>query len=414
MTTQKHDEDRLFVRDGWRHYRRRYSVTEVRWGLATMAALLLIAGWVVWRGRHPDPELFADGAALLKPAKSGAAPGAVSAGPVPAEAAPPKTGRPPAAAPADRGALPAGLAGAGWREEKIAQFDEENLYVKINGRADFFRNFGFQRLYSVLLVNEQDPATTIDIEMYQHSKAVNALGAYGGERSPEVKTEFSERGLHHFDRNALYMARGPYYLRVIGSDENAVVTEKLKALATALSSAIEGEPLPWAYALFMGGLGVQPDQISYFPKNAFSLAVGRDLWAVRPRGKDDDLELFVAVRDKPGQARQLATELGRGFQELGEPAGKIEGMPLVKDTFLKTFTVAVPSDRWVVGVRGAASKEALDKELGRLKAALAQAPGELKARARPVSETGSEERAAPAAAPPAPAKAENAEAIDER
>ena len=86
MADKGNDEDRLFVRDGWRHYRRTYSLAEVRWGLVVLGALILVGGWVFWKGRHPDPTLFSDGAALLK------------------SAAPP---------PADRDPLPQNLAAAG-------------------------------------------------------------------------------------------------------------------------------------------------------------------------------------------------------------------------------------------------------------------------------------------------------------
>src|SRR5437773_1295073 len=93
-------DDRVFVRDGWRHYRRRYSLTEVRGGLACFPALLGIAGGVAWKGALPDPALFADGAALLKAATP-------ATGVAPATVAPPtaSAGHPGSAA--DRGPLPA-------------------------------------------------------------------------------------------------------------------------------------------------------------------------------------------------------------------------------------------------------------------------------------------------------------------
>ena len=56
MTTSK--EDRLFVKNGLRHYRRTYSLTEFRIGLLILVALACIAGWVAWRGPQADPELF--------------------------------------------------------------------------------------------------------------------------------------------------------------------------------------------------------------------------------------------------------------------------------------------------------------------------------------------------------------------
>jgi uncharacterized protein DUF6599 len=378
MAGKSEEEDRLFVRDGWRHYRRRYSLAEVRWGLACFAALLLLAGWVAWKGAHPvDPLLFADGAALLKTAPAARTVTATPAVPSPTSAAPA----------AERGPLPRTLAGAGWREDKITQFDPENLYVKIDGRADFFKGFGFRHLWSVLLVSEQDPATTVDVEMYDLARPANALGAYGGERAPDAKPNVDERGLWHLARNALYMARGPYYLRVIGSDETPAMTAKLQALAETLNGAIPGEPLPWAYGLFVGQLGLDPGRVTYFPENAFSFSFARDVWAARPKGKTDDLELFVAARATAVEARALTAALRKGFGQFGEPAGKIDGVPLLKDQFLGAFTAVVASDRWVLGVRGAATKEMMQAELGRLQQGLAQAPAALKERARPINDS---------------------------
>ena len=365
MADKGSDDDRLFVRDGWRHYRRTYSLTEVRWGLAVLGVLLAITGWVAWKGRHPDPTLFADGTALLKGA---AAPAAAPTG--------------------DRGPLPPNLAGAGWREERIAQFDPDNLYVKIDGRADWFKGFGFKRLYDVLLVSAQDPATTVDVEMYDLGRVANALGAYGGERAPDVKPQLDEAGLHHLARNALYLVRGPYYLRVIGSDESPAVTEKLRALADTLGAQIKGEPLPWAYGLFVGGLGIDPGRVAYFVENAFSFGFARDVWAARPKGKDDDLELFVVARSTAADARALAEALRKGFLGFGQAAGKQAGVALIKDQFLNAFTAVTTRDRFVLGVRGAATKELLAGELGRLQEALAQAPQALKDRAQPAVEKG--------------------------
>jgi hypothetical protein len=392
---ENQDDDRLFVREGFRHYRRRYSLTEVRWGWVVLATLLLIAGWVAWKGAHPDPSLFSDGAALLKPAEPVAVPVAASPAPsaaAPAAAAP--TSVP--AAPADRGPLPANLAGAGWTEDKVATFDEENLYVKIDGRADYFRAFGFTRLYSVLLIRDGDPATTIDVEMYDLRRPPNALGAYGGERPQNAKVEVTAGGLHHFDRNALFMARGRYYIRVLGSDETPLITAKLHALADQLIAQVATAPLPWAYGVVLGQMGLGADRMTYFAKNAFSLGFADDVWSVRPLGKDHDLELFLSARKDVADARALVGKLQKSFAELGSSAGKRKGVTLVKDQFLGLFSAATNQDRFVLGVRGAESGDVAIAQLDKLKAALLAAPEEVRARAAPIATEPEAEGAPPA------------------
>jgi hypothetical protein len=403
MALENHDDDRLFVRDGWRHYRRTYSVVEARWGLCTFAVMVVIVGWVIWRGRHPDPALFADGAALLvnpSTAPAGYAPTSASATPAVAgtklTVGPTSAGggtavepAPSAGAGVGRGPLPRGLAGTDWNEEKVAVFDEENLYVKIDGRADYFRAFHFKQLHSVLLTNIADSTVTIDVEMYDVSTNANALGAYSGERPPNAKVQVTEAGLHHFDRNALYLARGPYYIRVIGSDETPVITKKLQQLAEKMITDVGGEPLPWAYGLFIGQMNLGADKITYSAKNAFSLGFANDVWAVRPEGKETDLELFVSARADGPAARKLVGQLTAAFLELGTAEGKGNGATLVKDQFLGLYSGAASAGgggRFVVGVRGAASKDKALQELERLRQALGGAPAELLARALPSGE----------------------------
>jgi hypothetical protein len=344
----------------------------VRWGVASGAALVAIASWVAWRGGRPDPALLADPTKLGEPTKVTVVEGAgVASAPAPAPAA------------VDRGPLPAQLSGGGFREEKLASFDAENLYVKINGRADYFKAFGFKRLHSALLVSEKDPAVTIDIEMYDLGGAANALGAYGGERGAGIKPEMDGAGLHHFDRNALYVARGPYYVRLIGSDESAVVKERLTALLPVFRDGIKGEPLPWSYALFIGGMGLDPGAVSYFAEGAFSFGFATDVWAARPGGKDSDLELFVSVHGGAPDAKKRAAQLGKGFLEMGEPGGKAGAISLAKDRYLSTFSGAAQVDRWVVGVRGAASAAEAGTQLEKLRGALAALPDDVQASARP-------------------------------
>jgi hypothetical protein len=411
MAAETNEQDRLLVKDGWKHYRRTYSLTEFRWGLAAAAALLLIVGWVLWKGRHPDPALFADSTALLQGAKPKLE---LAAGQ--AHVAPPVTGAPPmgaapaagepAAAAVGRGPLPRGLAGSGWTEDKIVQFDEENLYIKIDGRADYFRAFHFKRMHSVLLTNSANSNLTIDVEMYDVSNAPNALGAYSGERPPNAKVEVTEAGLHHFDRNALYLARGPYYIRVIGSDETPQIIEKLRQISEKMIAEVGGEPLPWAYGLFIGQMNLGADKITYSAKNAFSLGFADDVWAVRPEGKETDLELFVSARASAPAARKLAKQLEGAFLELGAPAGKAGAVPLVKDQFLGLFSAATSQDRLTLGVRGAASAQVASAQLDRVRKALAAAPADLLKRAvpapsAPAAPAGEEEGTK--AATPAPA-----------
>src|SRR4051812_2436525 len=108
-------EDRIFV-GARKHFRARYSRAEVALGAVLILCLAAIAQWIRWKGEHADPELSAS-APLIR--------------------------REP---PTERGPIPANIAGRGWQEQRVAQYDPENLYVKIDGREGYYKSFGFKRL----------------------------------------------------------------------------------------------------------------------------------------------------------------------------------------------------------------------------------------------------------------------------
>jgi len=307
--------DRIFVRNGRRHYRRQYSVSETRVGIILLLVLASIVAWVAWRGAHPDPSLFMLETDL---SQSGAA-----------EAA-------------DRGPIPDQLAVSGWSEGTVSQFDNDNLYVKINGREGYYKSFGFERLYFLSIVLADDAQTAVDIELYDLGNPANAVGAYSGERSPDVVPAANESGLTHIDRNALYLTRGRYYLRAIGSEESPQVLAELEHLQNRFGSALPGEPLPWGFALFVGKMGMEPGALSFASENAYSFGFARNVYSAT---LEDDSELFVTPAGSETEARKLAVKFREGFLQYGTPKGDF-----VMDRYLGTYSIAATEGPWVVGI----------------------------------------------------------------
>ncbi|MET0410023.1 MAG: DUF6599 family protein [Polyangiaceae bacterium] len=355
-------------------------MAEVWWGLGTLGVLSGLVAWVAWRGAHPDPALF-DVSAALKP---GEAPAAVNRGP-----------------------LPEGLTIAGWREGKIGEFSADNLYVKINGRAGFFQSFGVQTLHALTLEGEgpAGAAPSIDIELYDMAEGKNALGIYSGERVPGVESTVTAGATHHFDRNAAFVARGAYYARLIGSDESEAVKSALQHLVQVLEEKLAAGEQPWAFQLFVDGLGYSAARVAYLKENAFSFGFARDVYTVQlsPADSNDDMQGFVVAEDDEAKAAALAEEYRVGFESMGKSAGRTPaGVALAEDEVLKSYAAVTSSERWVVGVRGAPSKGEAHTVLERLLGGMRELPAEVKARALPASASAaaadSAEQSAPSSA----------------
>lgn len=338
----------------FRVFRKSYSVTEARAGAVVLLGLASLAAWVVWRGAHPDPALFADpastaaGAVAIAEVEGRRAPDGPSvAGASNAEASRAASSDGIATA-VDRGALPASLAAPGWKEQAVSRFDAENLYVKINGRADFFLSRGFRSLTFVTL--EGPSGTVVDVELYDLGSTENALGALAAEKPPETKASSGGGTSWYVARNALFLARGESYARAIGSDESPAVLAQLEVLRKAFEGAIAAGEKPWTVALFADALGLPPDRLQYAAENAFSFGFAKNVTSATL--DDGETELFVLPAGDAAKAKALSSKFEEGFLSYGE---KVEaaGASWVKDRYLSTFSRSVAAGTMVVGVRGA-------------------------------------------------------------
>jgi hypothetical protein len=324
-------EDRLFIKDGRKHFRRTYSLTEVKLGAAIVAALALIAGWVIWKGRHPDPELFKEAPSLANRGRAAV----------------------------DRGPIPEGIAPEGWKEGEVSSFGFDDLYVKINGREGYYKSFGFQKLWFVALTKDQ---SSIDIELYDLGQVGNAIGAFAGE-VPATATTAVDRGLVATDRNAVFLVKGRHYLRAIGSDESEPTKSALAGIAKIVAEKMQSEPLPWSFDLFIG-LGAQPAKIAYYPENAFSFGFAKDVHAALL--PDGETELFVVAAASEEAAKALARQFSEGFLQYGRTVGADGGVSWVEDQYLQRISGAKAAGRMVLGVRGAAGAKEASGLIGRL------------------------------------------------
>jgi hypothetical protein len=326
------DDERIFNPKPWRHYRRRYSVREVQVGAGVWVVLIVVTLWVVWMGRHPDPELF--------------------------ETAPGQANRSPAVV--DRGPIPERLAPDGWREASLSRFGPDNLYEKINGREGYYKSFGFRELFFVALQLTEDPRLTVDLEIYDQGNPANALGAFAGELADDTSVSMDDGSMTALRRNAFSMVRGRFLIRAIGSEEGERVAPVFQRVAQRFRT-LEAEPLPWAYDVLVQGFGASPRAIQYLPQDAFSFEFATHVYVARL--DDEETEVFVRFTPEPdGWVQKFLA----GLTQYGTPVAG----GWVEDRYLQRVSGARSVDSFVVGVRNAASVAAAEALIERLGASL--------------------------------------------
>ena len=376
-------KDKLFNPDGLKHFRKQHSYKELYWGLLVLCVLVGIGSWIIWKGRHPAPDLLDDGTKWLAKSKIRVVVRPLhritsSTKGIAQTARGPKR-KPDVVMPAALSALrKQTFLGEGWKRKPFVRFSPKNLYEKINGRAGYFKSFGFKQLFYTSMLNRAD-GKSIDVEIYDQGKPSNALGTYAGELSSKVRPTVDKQGLSHISRNALYVSRGPYYFRIIGSDETAAMKKRLQELREYIQKNVPGEALPWAYGLFIT-MGIKASVISYYRENAFSFGFAKDVYGARIA---KDTTLFICAKEDAKEAQQMAKQFALGWLSYGTKKAGKAGVTWVEDRYIHTHSTALAVERWVIGVQGATALAPAEKALIQLKKVVKAMPKALRLRAVP-------------------------------
>jgi uncharacterized protein DUF6599 len=371
------DQERVFNTFRSKIYRPFYSIREFRAGLVILVLLAVVAGWVAWRGAHPDPALFLTQDKLLsskggdihvykqplqrldEPAAPASTTGTMSAG-NPLEP------------------FPAEIVSDNWRATGPVQvFDETNLYIKIDGRESFYKTFGFKKLYYLSLQSSATNGLTIDIELFDLGSSENSLGAFSAELSnPAAGVKMGSGNLSYVTSNGGFLAQERYYARILGSDDNQTIRDKIQSIRDLMMSRFPEGKLPWTFALFVGEVGAAPGGIRYQKENAFSFGFASDVYsAVVPGSKET--EVFIVKKASTGDATALAKQFAEGFAGYGSKLKTPPGHPaaaLVNNEFINTVEGVEPFQNYVLGIRFAKSAEDAVRWMDKLKSGLQKLP----------------------------------------
>jgi len=337
-------------------YRPFFSLVEFWMGLVCLVVLGGVLAWVLHRGANPDPTLFRSDEKLLSTKGPSVA---VYKRPVDPWREPGSAALPaPSLAP-----FPAEIVGDGWTASApVSEFDESNLYIKIDGREGFYKQFGFKRLSFVSLVKDK---LSIDIELFDQGSIENALGTMGAEvTKPDIEFVAEPAGFSYTSANAAFFVNGRYYARLIGSDDNEAIRQKLATLKAALIAKLPGGKVPWTYALLTGGLHVSPAKLVYYPTDAFSFDFANEVYTAKVNG---DMEVFVSRRADAAEAAALAGKFAEAFAGYGK---SLPDTPFFRNEYIGTFDGAASQGEYVIGVRLAPNVNEAEKWLKTLRGVL--------------------------------------------
>jgi hypothetical protein len=117
--------------------------------------------------------------------------------------------------------LPPVTCGAGWQMEgKPLFYDRETLSDRINGEAELYFPYGFDRLAAARYASEKKPEAGIDVEIYRMGSLRDAFGMYANYRQKEGQgIDAGAEGNLAPPQLFFYQGRYFVHIQVTGSDD---------------------------------------------------------------------------------------------------------------------------------------------------------------------------------------------------
>jgi hypothetical protein len=142
----------------------------------------------------------------------------------------------------------------GWALMKGPQtYTKKTLFEHINGQAELFFKYGFQKSVFGIYQNRKDRKNQIELDIYDMGSVIHAFGIFSRFRNEERPAGV---GLDSYmDDHSVFFYKGKYFVMFYATEFNPVI---LKEWAKRISSRIV-DPSP------------APKEIGYFPKSGLKL-----------------------------------------------------------------------------------------------------------------------------------------------
>jgi hypothetical protein len=217
--------------------------------------------------------------------------------------------------------IPAPLPAQAVAQGPASFYDPDDLYKYMDGGADVFLLYGFQRL-----LHQEFRAKEVDVtlDVFDMGAPDTAFGIYSAERSPSYRF-FTVGAEGYRDEGILNFLQDRYYVKLggFGSGADAV----LDVFARALSPRIGPNP---AFPPLLGQLPAEhrkPHSEQYMPKDPLGHPFLGPAYVISYAAGDRETKLYLTVARDPADAQQRFQELDRHFRSTGQskPAPELGG-----------------------------------------------------------------------------------------
>jgi len=244
----------------------------------------------------------------------------------------------------------------------VEDYNSDNLYEKINGKAPFYTETGFKQLITQRFVSTEDQTLWMELYFYDMGNIRNAFSVFSRQRRPE-STVVSSLGNPEFaykTANGLYFVHGHYYIEVSGSAVAGKLLEAIMQLGRNIFDKIEvaGNKKIKEFDLFAEG--AIAGSFKLYLINAFGFEKLTHTLSARYEIDGEVLTAFVSQRADSENAKTIAEGYIKFLIENGATVKKEISVGKVLD-FYGTTEIVLSVGNFIAGVHEAENQQAAEK-----------------------------------------------------
>ncbi len=343
--------------------RKRISSSETRFGVAFIVLMIATGVWILAQRSNFDPsdrdisiEVLENDSVedtlYQRPLKLWQEPGSASGG----------------TASVDLGLFPSAVLDGGWKVDgRVETYDPDNLYEKINGAAEQYLSFGFQKLHYLTL---SDGEHFVTVEIYEQGSFPNTLGIFAAQRDERRAVATEGNAFYYSTPVGAVGGMGGYYFKIAADSTAEAALTKAKALLDVLTDLPSGtNSTPRATTILMNDLGVPFERLAYVPTDAFQYDFATDFWFGSTE-QASDVRYFI--HEAP-DSEAASSMFGRLVEEQGYEYSIVEqteNRAVFQHDFLKTFFAVEVSGQFVFGIDGSSGRQAADTGVRKIRGAV--------------------------------------------
>ena len=259
-----------------------------------------------------------------------------------------------------------GLAPDGWQLlGPVEQFSADDLYEKINGRAEQYLAYDVVGLTCASLV--EPDGQFIDLFVYDMGKPLYAFGIFSVERAPgQPAVDLGRQGYRA--EASFFFWKGSHYVQVLASDRGETLQQTAGTIARALDERLEDtDEVLWGLEALPAADRV-PGSLQYFKRDALSFDFLGNAYTAVYRQNGVEVTAFLSRQDTPRTAGEVLKAYLSYLNDYGEVVDQrqVDGSTLVVGDMSGFFDVVFQIGEIVGGVYMAEDRSAAEKVAGRL------------------------------------------------